>query len=359
MSPLHASIHESSGDTILTRHLGWERHESSDADEQALLLRGWDQCYDQISPGAHCGVTVNAYLDDLQLFREFSSTALRQRGRAPNGTHTLAIRIDDGGDARFRGSTLTPHSLLTMGEDVDLDLRTSRSFEAFGLTVCSDVLRRHAETVEGRHLIDRLDRRDVIPLASTLAEELRLFLASVFDHLESHHSVLAHENARLALQAEVLDRVLAVLRSTEAEAVGQSTAQQRARIVARAEEFVLSRPFESVTVADLCFHVGTSRRRLQYAFQEVMGTSPNRYLRAIRLCRVRRELKAGGASVPSIQDTAARWGFWHLGHFSLDYKRMFAERPSDTVRGAVAANSRRFMAPTPDGRSSGQAADAA
>ena len=359
MSPAQASIQQSPGYATATRHLGWERHESSDADEQALLLRGWDQCYDQISPGAHCGVTVNATLDDLQLFREFSSTALRQRGRAPSGTHTLAIRIDDGGDARFRGSTLTPHSLLNMRKDVDLDLRTSRSFEAFGITVCVDALRRHAETVEGRYLTDRLDRRDVIPLAPALAEELRLFMASVFDHLESHHSVLAHENARRALQAEVLDRVFAMVRSTEAEAVGQSTAQQRARIVARAEEFVLSRPFESVTVADLCLHVGTSRRRLQYAFQEVMGTSPNRYLRAIRLCRVRRELKAGGTSVPSIQDSAARWGFWHLGHFSLDYKRMFAERPSDTVRGAVAANSRRFMAPTLDGRSGGQAVDAA
>ncbi len=357
MSLLKASIRESSGEIVPTRHPGWERHESSDADEQALLLRGWDQCYDQISPGAHCGVTVNAYLGDVQLFREFSSTALRQRGHAPSGSHTLAIRIDDGDDARFRGSTLTQHSLLSMSDGVELDLRTSPSFEAFGLTVCSDALRRHAETVEGRYLTDRLGHRDVIPLASTLAEELRLFLASVFDLLESHHSVLAHENARRILHAEVLDRVFSVLRSPESEAVGQSTAQQRARIVARAEEFVLSRPFESVTVADLCFHVGTSRRRLQYAFQEVMGTSPNRYLRAIRLCRVRRELKSGGTSVPSIQDAAARWGFWHLGHFSLDYKRMFAERPSDTVRGAVAANSRRFVAPALEGRSGGQVAD--
>jgi hypothetical protein len=120
MSSLQASIRESSGHSVTTHFSGWERHESFDADEQALRLRGWNQCYDQISPGAHCGVTVNAHLGDFQLFREFSSTALRQRGLAPGETHTFAVRIDDGDEARFRGSTLTRHSLLNMSQGVEL-----------------------------------------------------------------------------------------------------------------------------------------------------------------------------------------------------------------------------------------------
>jgi AraC family ethanolamine operon transcriptional activator len=35
-----------------------------------------------------------------------------------------------------------------------------------------------------------------------------------------------------------------------------------------------------------------------------------------------------------VQDVAARWGFWHLGQFSLDYKRQFGELPSATLRAA-------------------------
>ena len=34
----------------------------------------------------------------------------------------------------------------------------------------------------------------------------------------------------------------------------------------------------------------------------------------------------------SVQDAAARWGFWHLGQFSRDYKRQFGELPSQTLK---------------------------
>ncbi|GHU15365.1 hypothetical protein AGMMS50225_28560 [Betaproteobacteria bacterium] len=44
---------------------------------------------------------------------------------------------------------------------------------------------------------------------------------------------------------------------------------------------------------------------------------------------------AGSDGVPALDtvgDIAARWGFWHLSHFAADYKEMFGELPSDTLR---------------------------
>ena len=34
----------------------------------------------------------------------------------------------------------------------------------------------------------------------------------------------------------------------------------------------------------------------------------------------------------SVADVAASWGFWHLSHFAADYKAMFGELPSETLR---------------------------
>ena len=31
-------------------------------------------------------------------------------------------------------------------------------------------------------------------------------------------------------------------------------------------------------------------------------------------------------------DVAARWGFWHLSQFAVDYKKLFGELPSRTLR---------------------------
>jgi len=313
--------------------IGVNYHRIVDADAQARSLRGWDQSYDQLSPGPYSGTTLDIKLGNMQVFREVSSKALRQQGRAPSGTQVFALAV--GGDARFRGSLLTQDALLNIEEGTEFEMCTPPGFTSYGLTVQVDALRGYADGLGNGLLDEHPGRRDVIRADAGDIGRLRLFLRSAFDGLQENPEVLMHEGARRNLSADILDQVFGVLKSALPALTDQRTARRHARIVSRAEGYVLTHAFESVTVADLCKHAGASRRQLQYAFQDVIGMSPNRYLRAIRLCRVRRELKAGLATgAGSIQDTAARWGFWHMGHFALDYKRMFAERPSDTLRGA-------------------------
>lgn len=55
------------------------------------------------------------------------------------------------------------------------------------------------------------------------------------------------------------------------------------------------------------------------------------HLRDALLVGARRELKSR-AGTDTVQDVAARWGFWHMGAFASDYRRQFGERPSDTGR---------------------------
>jgi len=86
-------------------------------------------------------------------------------------------------------------------------------------------------------------------------------------------------------------------------------------------------------VADLCIELGVSRRTLQYSFQDVLNLNPVKFLRAIRLNAVRRALKSADANGrETVADVAARWGFWHLSHFAAEYKAMFDELPSETLK---------------------------
>jgi len=54
----------------------------------------------------------------------------------------------------------------------------------------------------------------------------------------------------------------------------------------------------------------------------------------VRLNKVRRELKRCLDERIGVYDIAVKWGFWHFSQFSLDYKRHFAELPSETLRRA-------------------------
>ena len=49
-----------------------------------------------------------------------------------------------------------------------------------------------------------------------------------------------------------------------------------------------------------------------------------------RLNAARRELRHGGPDTV-VADVANHQGFWHMGQFAADYRRMFGELPRETL----------------------------
>jgi AraC family ethanolamine operon transcriptional activator len=62
--------------------------------------------------------------------------------------------------------------------------------------------------------------------------------------------------------------------------------------------------------------------------------APATYLRYIRLNGARRSLK----ETASVTEAATSWGFWHFGRFAQDYRALFGEQPSATLKRAVSRN---------------------
>ena len=85
-------------------------------------------------------------------------------------------------------------------------------------------------------------------------------------------------------------------------------------------------------MTDLCRALNTSERTLRYAFMDVVGMSPARYLKGLRLNRVHRALLAGDPTSTLVKEVAFENGFWHLPQFARSYQQLFAELPSETLR---------------------------
>ena len=71
----------------------------------------------------------------------------------------------------------------------------------------------------------------------------------------------------------------------------------------------------------------TIRRLINNKFQ----ISPKQYLNKLRLNDVRKGLLNDQCN-SSIYQVASDFNFWHMGQFSKDYKNLFGELPSETVR---------------------------
>ncbi|SEK13644.1 AraC family transcriptional regulator [Paraburkholderia diazotrophica] len=102
--------------------------------------------------------------------------------------------------------------------------------------------------------------------------------------------------------------------------------------VKRVEEYVRLHVHEPLTIERLAEFAGVSASTLFSGFRNCHGVSPMAWVRQLRLERVRDELRGAAAEPVSVTDVALKWGFAHLGRFAMEYKRMFGESPSVSLR---------------------------
>lgn len=305
-----------------------------DADEAAQRLQAWDQVYRQLAPGRFEGVTTDLWFESMQLFRERSNRRVYQAGRPWAGAVTFGIILAMEGAARFCGHTLDLDSMLVLGSCGELDLLTSPTMDIVGISVPQGML---ASLGAARAAFDGEDARAsnrLVRMKPPVAARLRALAQSLFHTIEADPQRLECAGVRAQIRDDLMDGLAQAAHDAVAQPMPAERHVGQRAIVQRATDYVLAHTEEPICVERLCEVTGVSRRSLQYAFEHTLGTSPVEYLRTARLHSVRRELKSTSRAVASIQDIAARWGFWHLGHFGTHYGQLFGCRPSETPRPA-------------------------
>jgi len=148
--------------------------------------------------------------------------------------------------------------------------------------------------------------------------------------------IMFDQNAsvRLAANQDILEALLSVLRQKATFEFTQTDLKKRkySQIIKTAVAHAEQNVEDPLYVSDLCRVTDVSERTLQYAFQEIMKTTPMAYLKLLKLHRVRDELRAASRGSTTVTALALKWGFWHFGEFSQAYKKCFHELPSETLR---------------------------
>jgi AraC family transcriptional regulator, ethanolamine operon transcriptional activator len=325
--PVDPSACPTATPAVAARH---HRH-SVDVDEHAQAQPDWRLSYDQLSPGRFSGEVEHLLLPGLRVVRETANRATRQRGAFGDlGEQQLGLgMVHSGhGESLFAGQRLGRSAVMVGGGD-RLDLLTPPDFDIVAVVVDRSLLAGLWERLYQRPLQPSwLEHQVVVPARPEAATTLRGLHVALLQTVQQRPEVL------LQLRDAILLDWIGVL-PDRVDVSGLRTVQRRQRVVQRACELMLSRPDQPMTTLALCSHIGASPRKLDYCFRDVLGISPALYLRTVRLNAVRRELKRRDPR-SSVQDVAARWGFWHPGQFSASYKRQFGELPSQTVRSAEA-----------------------
>lgn len=107
-----------------------------------------------------------------------------------------------------------------------------------------------------------------------------------------------------------------------------STKSKRALSIAI--EMMTENADENIPIHAICHEAGVSLRSLERTFKDRFGIGPKEYYTRLRLGRARSLMIEAGPEI-RVSDAANRYGFWHIGQFSMDYRQRFGERPSETI----------------------------
>jgi AraC family transcriptional regulator, ethanolamine operon transcriptional activator len=106
----------------------------------------------------------------------------------------------------------------------------------------------------------------------------------------------------------------------------------RGRVIARTLSLIEANEGQPLFIEDLCLATGVSERSLRNIFHEFFGVGPMRLLKVRQLREVRAALLRADPQRDTITRIAARFGIWDFSLFARNYKAMFGESPSRTLR---------------------------
>lgn len=288
----------------------------SDAVELESLLGGRTECV-QLSSGALRVRVAAAQLGGVRIVAHDSNRRIELRRTIPAETLTI-VYADKAERVLEHGRLLAPHQIVAV-RDANVDLTIPAGAEIRWIEIDDPSLVRSASS----HCA--LSAGD-----SAAALQLRSYVDLILQ-ISADEPVKFHNDAlRRRIEGDVLLRVERLIQGGNGAAGGLARERKAFALVRSVERFMWEHVDEPLTLERICQHTGCRMRSLIYSFKDAFGVGPITYLKILRLNAAHRRLRASNGGL-RIFDVAAALGFWHMGHFSADYKRLFGVTASETA----------------------------
>ncbi len=301
----------------------------SDLEAFVETLGEWNLCFRQLDRGPTSIQLLHAACGRMLIGYGRFNRRYEQRNISPTGMRTFALLNRWTTDVHWRDEELNDQSLLSYPLNREIIGVTGPDFRVFSLTVSESLVIERAEALGYPEISDLLKEdgshfRVKSPALHRLRSHLRTHCAQLLKNPMTPFSHCAVEDALLELLITSLASFCPV----------ENIVKPRVRFVAlkRAIDYVEGHTTIPHTVSGLSQAALVSTRTLEYAFQEYYGVSPKTYLLTLRLNSVRHQLLAADPEVTTVQEVASHWGFWHMSQFALDYRRLFGDLPSATLK---------------------------
>ena len=308
--------------------------EAHDADDHAHNLTAWEQSYDQITPGQFHGVLAELQMPQMQVFLERTSQAVRQSCCVWPDAFWFGLeecQTSASVNGRINGRLGDADAIMVRPGNCEFELVTPADYAIYGIVIQRNALQCAADQMGCQIDWSQLASAEVLHVT----QSARTACLQTLAYLLADDAICGESHSSISLELRQQAMMMAMLSMLDTSSIDSAVSNsfiRRQRVVAQARDYVLAHRDQVITVPELCERLHVSRRTLQYCFENVLGMSPIQYLRIIRLNGARRDLREDLLECKTVQGIAADWGFWHFSQFSSDYRKLFGQTPSESLR---------------------------
>lgn len=302
--------------------------EGEDIDGTSRQFRGWriEVIHLGRGPIARCGAVIP--FDDMRISLVQVRRATILRGITPDDEVSLLSTSPSSPPVRVGSRPIDGGVCLMLGTRAQVEIYLPENCCAFMLSLPSGRTNGATTRLYSAPARGQAEFRALAAEHSAVLNKC-MDLLEAFRRSSAPKAIATQVQLRLReLLAPAAAKLFVMSRPVASETKEGST---RRHAVARACAYLDKHLNEQIALEDLCAVAGVRARTLEYAFRKCYEVGPVAYLRSVRLCRVRRDLRNSRRVAASVAKAARRWRFTHMGQFGRDYRLLFGESPSNTL----------------------------
>ncbi len=303
----------------------------SDFDDYCASVRNWDLDYRQIESGQFSSELLMVGSNTALLTRAILGRKMIQNGATPQGMITIGIMANPGININWRKIDIYGDVLFVFPENGELDSVSYDDFDVFAISLTEEKLNQSCISLELPDIRTLINNDEAFLCNSPKLAESRVWLLSIYNELVSMADRSLSMGYMNHIEQELADRLISIFAERH-QPVRQKLLRKRDIALLSAKDCIAESDMGILTVPELCGVAGVSERTLEYAFREHYGLTPKKFLLLHRLNNARRQLRMADPKTSQVTEIARQHGFWHMGAFGADYKKLFAELPSETLK---------------------------
>jgi AraC-like DNA-binding protein len=317
-----------------------ERHRvfhSRDAEETRTFLGGKDYRFDPAwRRDRQLDARINAvYMPSLYLaYIHYGSVSVELTPGRARKDHLIQLPLHGHLETRIGGHSIAcspQRAVIASPGREKCQFLSSADSARIQLCITGDALTGQLAALLGEPPDAPLDFTPAMDLAAGYGRSLASYVLTAVADLEQPDSALLNPITMSMFQQFIMTGLLLSHPHNYLEALRRRARPIAPRDVKRAIDYMEAHLDSTITLGAIVEAAGVAGRTLLKHFRDTKGVSPMRYLCNARFEKAHQALRRAqpGENVTTI---AMRWGFSHLGRFSVEYRRRFGENPSDTLR---------------------------